>query len=224
MGQDENRDPLIKHVRSARSGDERALDHVLTEAHVHISRFLRFWLHERWRWGEFEQDLAQEALVKIARGLKAFSGATDKEFLGWCRTVARNQALDRLRAMHEEWEQTAFVEEMDSFEPAEHDWRAESIDGQDEGGLSILLRIVRDVHAKESCESQALLWGRLIQSDGWADTGTALGITESAAKRRYQRTQHRLKVAVLRAILNLPQGEFTRVRDWLRRADVVVTT
>lgn len=43
------------------------------------------------------EDVSQELLVAISRGLTSFSGGTDAVFWSWCYQIARNKISDHLR-------------------------------------------------------------------------------------------------------------------------------
>ena len=124
--------------------------------------------------------------------------------------------------MRDEWEQSEFLRDVSAAVDSElwereiEKWEREIIDL----GSTIMLRILREVHADESEDAQALLWHRLVQGDEWSDTGGAIGIPPTAAKRRYQRAQGRLRHALLKRIVDLTPDELSAVRRWMERIDV----
>jgi hypothetical protein len=62
---------------------------------------------------------------------------------------------------------------------------------------------------------QLVTWARLVQGDDWEQAGAAVGLPHTAAKRRYQRLQDRLRTTVLHRVAELPPGEGAAARRWL---------
>jgi RNA polymerase sigma-70 factor (ECF subfamily) len=206
-------------ARKAGTGDEAALEELLAAVHVHVMRYLRSWLHRSREWEEWAQDLAQDSLIRIAGTIGGFRGVNDRELLGWCFTIARNHATDRLRVLRDRAE----AEEL----RLEIGWGVSSAsalrDVDEERGseaLQILLRLLREAQSAEPEASQELLWRHVVLHDSWREAGEAMGIPATSAKRRFQRAQERIRMALLRGILRLPPDQLTVVRRWLARADV----
>lgn len=89
------------------------------ELHVELVRHMRRWLRQ-WRDGdEHAQEIVQEALVRVARGLHSFQGTTGGQLVTWARTIATNLAADRARQTRDEWNVVVFDEEMDELEVEE---------------------------------------------------------------------------------------------------------
>lgn len=208
---------LVALAARARSGDEQALERLLAAVHVHIRRYFRFWLYRRNDWEETVEDLAQEALIKVARGIAGCTAVTDTQLITWCCAVSQNVGVDYLRATRNEWELMAIRVDMAKIEDLDSDWRQGEIEV--DTGMSIMLRILRDVHAAENDETQQLLWHRLERENEWSETGSALGIAHTAAKRRFQRAQSRLRYAVLEKLIALPPDELGAVRRWMERLE-----
>ncbi|HEX5868815.1 MAG TPA: hypothetical protein VFY65_00295, partial [Longimicrobium sp.] len=60
---------LVSLAEEAVRGDGDAMERLLTELHVDLLRYLRRWLRF-WRQGdELAMEIAQETLVRVARGL-----------------------------------------------------------------------------------------------------------------------------------------------------------
>lgn len=209
---------LIDLVRRSREGDERALEQLLAALHVHAVRYLEGWLHQSREWRELARDLAQDTLIRAARGLGTFRGTTDGEVVAWCIVIARNAGMDRLRAERDERTAENVRDEIDPWAVGQWGRYAEGEDAS--VGLRVLVRLLGEVHGEEPEESQELLWRRLVQHDTWQQAGQALGVTEAGAKRRYQRAQERLRIAVLRKVVHLPPHELAAVSRWLERAGV----
>ena len=209
---------LVVLMARAREGDEHALESLLAEVHVHVHRFFSRWLYRRPGWEDTVDDLAQETIIKIARSLDTPLAENDAILLEWCTTVALNAGTDYLRSMRDEWDTRAFFSEAETLGAL--GWELQDCDIEEDAGARILLRILREAHEEEGGDAQTLLWHRLVQGDEWAETGDVLGIPHTAAKRRFQRMQGRIRHAVLRKLIALPPDEFIAARRWIARLDV----
>lgn len=194
---------------AAKSGSGQALEHLLVEVHVHVARCCRTWLS---RIGQGAvQEVAQEALIRIADGLGACRAENDEDLLTWCRTVARHAAFDRLRSHQREWDVRVFAEELEEVE-------CEIPDPENTTEISVLLQALDEALDAEPEMVHSLLWHRLVQRDGWEEAAGALGLTPAGTKRRFQRTTARLRRAVLAALTrrspNDPGAE--KALRWLR--------
>lgn len=213
---------LAELAQRVKRGDQAALERLLERVHVYVLRYLRRWLYKRRGMEETAEDLAQEALIRIAGALGDFRGTTDAEIIVWCRTVAMNVGTDYLRAMRDEWDAGAMHEEIAAIHPGlDGPWNEEEIGGSE--GMRILLRLLERAQDEEMDASQTLLWHRLVQGDSWGRAGESLGIPDTAAKRRYQRAQERLRKAVLRGLLKLSPSEIRAVRRWMASRDLART-
>jgi RNA polymerase sigma factor (sigma-70 family) len=182
---------LVRLSAAAKSGCGQALEHLLGEVHVHVARCCRTWLS---RIGQgAAQEVAQEALLKIAGSLTSCRAENDEDLLRWCRTIARHAAFDRLRSDQREWDVRVFAEEFDDIE-------CEIPDPENTIGISVLLQALDEALDAEPEMVHSLLWHRLVQHDGWEEAAGALDLTPAGAKRRFQRTTARLRRTVLAAL------------------------
>lgn len=222
MDRPESDNRLVTLVGQATEGSDAALERLLTRMHVYVLRYFRRWLYRRTGVEETAEDLTQETLIRIAGALGDFRGTTDGEVLVWCRTVALNIGTDYLRAMRDEWDAAALHEEIAAVHPElDGPWNDDEIGGSE--GLRVLLRLLQNAQDDEVEATQTLLWHRLVQGDTWEDTGGTLDIAHTAAKRRYQRAQQRLRKAVLKGLLKAPLAEVRAVRRWMARRDLART-
>lgn len=90
-------------VRAAQSGDEEAFRRLYRAQQPVLLRYLRVLV------GEDAEDIASEAWLQIARDLEGFAGDWDG-FRGWTATVARNRAMDSLRAQRRRPQFSASIE------------------------------------------------------------------------------------------------------------------
>ncbi|MER6304097.1 RNA polymerase sigma factor [Kitasatospora sp. NPDC001539] len=88
---------LTEAVRAAQDGDEEAFRLLFRTVQPGLLRYLRVLVGGRPEDVQDAEDIASEAWLQIARDLRGFSGDGDG-FRGWAATIARNRALDHLRA------------------------------------------------------------------------------------------------------------------------------
>ncbi|WP_327683932.1 RNA polymerase sigma factor [Kitasatospora sp. NBC_00458] len=88
---------LTAAVRAAQDGDEEAYRLLFRSVQPGLLRYLRVLVGGRPEGVQDAEDIASEAWLQIARDLRSFSGDGDA-FRGWAATIARNRALDHLRA------------------------------------------------------------------------------------------------------------------------------
>jgi RNA polymerase sigma-70 factor (ECF subfamily) len=77
-------------VDAAQQGDEEAFRLLYRAVQPRLLRYLRTLV------GDDAEDVAADAWLEIARGLRSFVGDLDA-FRGWAATIARHRALDHLR-------------------------------------------------------------------------------------------------------------------------------
>ncbi|MDH6114132.1 RNA polymerase sigma-70 factor (ECF subfamily) [Kitasatospora sp. MAP12-15] len=85
---------LSEAVRAAQGGDEEGFRQLFRAVQPPLLRYLRVLLGGD---GADAEDIASEAWLQIARDLHTFHGDADG-FRGWAATIARNRAMDHLRA------------------------------------------------------------------------------------------------------------------------------
>lgn len=83
---------LAAAVQAAQGGDERAFRVVFEAVHPRLLGYVRTIVT-----GPDAEDVTAEAWLHIARDLARFRGDADR-FRGWTARIARNRALDHLRA------------------------------------------------------------------------------------------------------------------------------
>jgi RNA polymerase sigma-70 factor (ECF subfamily) len=83
---------LTAAVHAAQAGDEAAFRAVFRAVHPRLLGYVRTMVAE-----PDAEDVAAEAWLHISRDLSRFSGDADR-FRGWTARIARNRALDHLRA------------------------------------------------------------------------------------------------------------------------------
>jgi RNA polymerase sigma-70 factor (ECF subfamily) len=83
---------LTAAVRAAQGGDEVAFRTVYRTVHPRLLGYVRTLVSD-----PDAEDVTSEAWLQIARDISRFSGDADR-FRGWAARIARNRALDHLRA------------------------------------------------------------------------------------------------------------------------------
>lgn len=83
---------LTAAVREAREGDECAFRTVYRAVHPRLLGYVRTLVPDA-----DAEDVASEAWLQIARDIDRFDGDADR-FRGWTARIARNRALDHIRA------------------------------------------------------------------------------------------------------------------------------
>jgi RNA polymerase sigma-70 factor, ECF subfamily len=83
---------LTAAVQAAQEGDESAFRQVFHAVHPRLLGYVRTMVT-----GPDAEDVTAEAWLHISRDLSRFSGDADR-FRGWTHRIARNRALDHLRA------------------------------------------------------------------------------------------------------------------------------
>ena len=170
---DETADEAL--VARAQAGDRRAFETLAARHYPAIRRFA-------WRCcGDPAEadDVAQEALIRIARGLDGFRGRA--RFSTWCFGVTLNCARDRLRATSR---RTAALKEaavMATIDAA----AIESEDAHDDA-------LWRAVRALPDGQREAVL---LVHVEGLShrEAGAALGCVEATVSWRLFAARRRLK-------------------------------
>ncbi|MEU8513315.1 RNA polymerase sigma factor [Kitasatospora sp. NPDC048722] len=88
---------LTEAVRAAQDGDEEAFRLLFRTVQPGLLRYLRVLVGGRPEDVQDAEDIASETWLQVARDLRGFSGDGDG-FRGWAATIARNRAMDHLRA------------------------------------------------------------------------------------------------------------------------------
>jgi RNA polymerase sigma-70 factor, ECF subfamily len=134
------------------------------------------------------EDAAQETAIKVYLNLKHFRG--DSQFRTWVLSIARNEALSRLRKQGNRREDSidaAMEEGGGDFTPAIlTTWREIPADALEQKQLSELLRSAI-AGLPEIYRNVVLL--RDVEEMDIRETAEALGITESAVKVRLHRAR-----------------------------------
>lgn len=161
----------------------------------------------------FVDDVVQDALSRIALSAHHCKATSDARAMGWVFAVARSAWSDTLRR-----EGPA---RLSLDDPGVHGAALHSFDAsrgyRDDvtPGLEILLEVAVDVSRTLPAETGTLLWMRLIGNEEWSNIGTALGLSATAARRRFQRAQHTMRRLVWERLSILSDPQRSLARAWL---------
>jgi RNA polymerase sigma factor (sigma-70 family) len=175
---------LFELLRAAHAGDRSAHDALLLDLRLPIRRFLR----SRFRFdvdpAMWLEDVEQETLLHVHCHLADCRATSDGELVAWVLMVARRAALDILRrpAEFNSMRLHAVLEGL-----------ADPDAGDEDSEPSLDVR--RLVEAQQFLPEldQELLWRRLVSQESWVEVGASLGLSWTAARRRFQRAQSFLR-------------------------------
>jgi DNA-directed RNA polymerase specialized sigma24 family protein len=199
---------LVDLAAAAKDGCEHALERLLAHVHVPVIRSCRAWLAGI---GDgAAEEVAQEALVRIAAGIRSCRAGTDDVLFAWCHAVARNAAMDRLREHLREWEVRALGDELAKVE-------CDLDAGERSPAVDALLAVLHEALGTEAEAVHTLLWHRVVRHDSWEEAARALGLTAAGAKRRFQRTVARVRRKVECLLARSDDPACVEARQWLAR-------
>jgi DNA-directed RNA polymerase specialized sigma24 family protein len=125
--------------------------------------------------------VVQESLWRVWRGLGGCRAETEGQIRSWIRAIAARQIATLLR--EEGGLKRVGIQRL-RLEP-----RASEPDGEPDERLLLILEEL----GRLPDSAHDLLWGRIVLGETWEEAGAGLGIPATAAKRRWQRLQERLR-------------------------------
>ncbi|GAB2966085.1 DNA-directed RNA polymerase sigma-70 factor [Amycolatopsis acidiphila] len=124
-------------LAAAQHGDEDAFRSLYRSLQPGLLRYLRVLV------GDDAEDVASEAWLQIAKGIRAFRGDADG-FRGWTATIARNRAMDHLRRRRRAPVAEGATEELARLR-APDDTAGSAVDALTTGAaLALIARLPRD--------------------------------------------------------------------------------
>ena len=162
-------DPDGRTLDAAGRGDADALTAVLELVQPHVWRFIGSLERSR----ETVEDLAQETLLRIVRGLPGFRG--DSRFLTWSLTIARNVVRDHQRAVARRPRLVG-----PSHRPADHDRHDAAVVDPD---TSLIVDLERAIRSLPETLREVFV---LVEISGlpYRDVADVLAIAEGTVKSR----------------------------------------
>lgn len=198
---------LAKVAISAADGDGDALEVLLRELHPLLRRFFTRRFKNEPDLSDVVDDLAQQTLFRIARGITDCTAHDEPGVLAWTLAIARNCAMDYLRGVREERSLRCFFSDLEAAASwsSVQDWDMQ--DAEASPGLQVLQGLIQQAQDSLPERTQRLLWLRLVEHAPWADVAAEFGTEYRAAQRRYQRAQKALRTGVLCLSADLPARE-----------------
>lgn len=190
---------LIVLLTGAQASDERALEELLKYLHIVISRFLARRLTGVSGGEAFVEDVAIEALVRIANNINSCRATQERQLIAWALAIARNTSIDFLRTETRHAAQVVAQEATVRRAGV----RPRALEAEPSPAEQALCDLVKEIHDSLPTDLQLLLWLRLVVGSKWAEVADELSITPAAAKRRYQRGQQRLRRELTKRIHHL---------------------
>lgn len=180
---------LFPLLEQARRGDIQVLGRFCQELRPCLVREVTRRLRGGWT-EDWIEDVVQECLLDVLRGLHGCSANSEVELRAWARAIARRQVAILI---HREWPRLESAIPIYTLNDL-----AESSATDPSPGFAALLAVLAAAADELTPTQSRLLWLRLQADATWREIGADLGITASAAKRRYQRLTASLRRRCLR--------------------------
>ena len=181
---------LVRLGVMAQAGCARALDSLLRQVEGPVYRYLVVRVRAAPDAEDLARDLCQETLIRAVASIPRSTFASDGRLLSWGLTIARNVLLDHLRRARGRAEVRG-----------EEHWglvaAAGLLPGEELPPPRPLETLAAEVLAEAPESTAELLRLRLVNGWTWNEVAGMLGISESAAKRRYQRAQAAMRRKIL---------------------------
>lgn len=183
----DTRSDLGRLAERAAAGCPDALEALLGRLVGPVRDFLLAWLSGRRDARDTAQDLAQEALIRIMRGITECRARTERQVMAWALTVARNVAVDHARSERRRQESFAVTEELEAVAegPSVVAWVVEMA-GSDQRNGALMSLLAAEVAAAPEV-LQEILWIRMVEGGTWGDIAGQTNMTLRAVQRRFQR-------------------------------------
>ncbi|WP_284352670.1 sigma factor [Roseisolibacter agri] len=191
-------------------------------------RFVRDRVRRRRDAEDLAADVAQETLIRLARGAPTCRAQTDPQVLAWALTTAQHVLIDTWRSP--EWRLAGArasgpAGASGRAAAGDAEWAALAQSYEESAGrvpdvepaYALLLRL-----AVEACDAArdgvaTLCWTRLVAGAEWAQVAAACNTSETAVKRRFQRAQAAMRREVWRRVATLGPSDQAAVRAYLFR-------
>ncbi|HEX2080114.1 MAG TPA: RNA polymerase sigma factor [Longimicrobium sp.] len=195
----ENR--LIELSRRARGGDRDAMDQLLRHLQEPVQRFLVRRLSGLRDRADVARDLGQEVLIRANRALSGCTFPDDGRLMAWVLIIARHVLADYLRAERGRCE----VVPPEGLEAAtQHAALARWHSDRWSEPRRPLVQVLAAAAAAELPEdTRELVRLRVQLGYTWKQAAAVLQISESAAKRRFQRARATVRRRLLARLATL---------------------
>ena len=209
---------LSRNLSRARTGDEEALEALLHLLRPVLLRYARAQLFLDPEAEETARDLAQEALVRIVLGLRHCRAEADNQVIAWALAIIRNLCVDYFRTAHVPTFRLSQLLDDDSFVREDFLTSGAGRESPRAGpGRRVLRRVLDEVLGTLPASALRLLKLRVEEDMTWNQIACELGLTRSAAKRRFQRMQARVRADAFLRIEGLTNRDRAAALRYLRR-------
>jgi RNA polymerase sigma factor (sigma-70 family) len=176
-------DGVLTQLLESRSGSPVAERRFLESAAQIVRRTLGGWHGGLLSQHGLLDDVVQDTLLRAWVHRTQCRATSDAGVAEWLRAIARLSAIDALRAERSQQRIYIDVDTMGGAEPT-----------SEPSALAVELATLSWTLGSDASE---VLWLRLVSGREWAEIGAELGITWTAARRRYQRAIARLRALVI---------------------------
>ena len=187
-------DDLYDLFLKARLGTPGAIDAFLLRSSRVIDWWCRHWQASLLERRQLIDDVVQESLFHVWRHFRTCQARSDGELHAWIRRVAQNSAIDLLRRAYPE--HRALVQVVRFESDADHGTVTTIADREEPSGdyhVQLVAEVCALLDRQTGADMRHLLWLRLVGGHSWLEIGQELGVSWTAARRRYQRTIERAK-------------------------------
>lgn len=222
---------LVQWLHDARGSHVGALTPLLGALFAVAREAAHWYLRDLRSASDDARDVAQDVVIRISERLDQCYATTDGELVSWTVSITRRAVADLTRspAFRHERSQAAPAEQVaEKLElVAFRDWRdrealtrlteplltddpeplGPSVHAPHAVGRYLVTEATRMAYGALSASKRALIQAHLVEAAPWREVGTQLGITPSAAKRRYQRALAELQRGIVRVVAGLPEHD-----------------
>ncbi|MBI3568122.1 MAG: sigma-70 family RNA polymerase sigma factor [Gemmatimonadetes bacterium] len=174
-------------IAAVRAGDPDAATPLFCTLRPIVRRFLVARFGRGGRVHPWAEDVEQETLFRVHVHFHACRASSVGGFVAWVLVIARTAALDALRA--------ELPVERDTVRSAIEQFADENSADDGDDSPSRAVRVVQAQALLSPCDAE-LLWLRIVANRSWVEVGRELGISWTAARRRYQRAQRFLRAVL----------------------------
>lgn len=212
---DDRESELIAMLRGAQLGDEVAFG-VLIER---LDQPLRQTFRRRSAGSpvllSLEDDVLQETLLRVVRGIHQCKAQSAPELMSWAWTILSRVAYDVARKNFPRYTAVEFVRVMSGHE-ARHEYRTWSSSGDaHQGALWHASRILESVLSELPEKDQDLLLARIVTEETATSIAERAAIGPSGVRTRCMRLLRRIREEVLDRVESLPTRERSEVMQLL---------
>lgn len=187
---------LLRALSAAREGRPGAMDAYLMAAGAWIRERARFWQAGMLVRQGVLDDVVQTALFDIWRHTPTCRAHTEAELRAWLWSVTRYVAIDAHRVNRAAGVPTISMDRVPELLLAETG--ADDL-GASSDAVPLIAHVLGILDRHGGAPMQELMWRRVVREESWEEVGTALGISWTAARRRYQRATAAVRASLLAA-------------------------